>query len=79
MTRTEDLSDEIRVPLGNPADDKECRPRVVVCQLLQQAQRIGHDSLRELIPLGTVNVALKGRHLKVVFHINGERVLHLDR
>jgi len=74
VTRGRDRLDEKRVPLGDPPQDEEGRPRSVGGEQFEQRTDAAIDSTLEAVPIRSSDVRLERRHLEVLLDIDGEVV-----
>src|SRR5579872_6376614 len=60
----------------DPAENKESAPRLRLVKQAQHCMSVGDDAAGELLPLLPVDNAGKRLHLKIIFDVDGERVLN---
>src|SRR5207247_10884786 len=77
VTSSRDLLDHLRPSFSLPTQNEERRLGAVLVENVQNAAGILLDTAFIGRPIFETNRRVEGRHLIVVFYVNGQRVQHL--
>lgn len=70
----DDLADEARILLGDPAENKKCRLRFVVVEQIQSFQSVPFVARLKVRPIALLNQILERADVKIVFDQNGQQM-----